>query len=155
MQIGGGPFLAIPILVLVALLALAAIAFVSVSLLKQLSTQMSGLTTLARLYPADDRPEGQEYVRQTVQIGAIRYRRCVTVCVNPQGLYLWVQPRLVQVRPIFIPWREVKRTQGARLYGRAAVRLVINGLKATTIVVYENLFQVVSPYLAPDLGNTL
>ena len=84
---------------------------------------VSGLPRLVQQYPATEQPEGTERLKQTVKIGAVRYRGCVTVTVSSQGLYLRVQAPLSRYPAVLIPWDEVKGTRQARLYGRRGMRL--------------------------------
>jgi hypothetical protein len=109
---------------------------------------VSGLTRLAQQYPAAERPEGVERLKQTVKIGAVRYRRCVTVNVSPQGLYLRVQPPLSRYPAVLIPWDEVKGTRRARLYGRRGIRLSIGRPEVGAVTMYEELFRLMQPYLS-------
>jgi len=116
-----------------------------------LFAQMSELTRLARHYPATERPEGVERFKQTVKIGAVRYRSCVMVTVGPQGFYLWVRPPLGRSLAVLIPWDEVREIQRTRLYGRRAMRLSIGNPVVGTVTVYEELFRLMVPYLSHDL----
>ena len=133
------------------LLVLAGLAFLVVALLTQFSARVSGWTELVKLYPADGMPTGEKYVRQTVQFGTVRYRRCVMVSIDPLGLWIWVRAPLARFRPLFIPWDRIKRTQETRLYSRKAVQLSIERSSAATITVYRELFEEMAPYLAPGL----
>jgi len=135
----------------IVLLILAGLAVFMVALLMRLSARASGWTELAKLYSVEAPPAEQQHAQQTVQIGAIRYRRCVTVGIGPQGLALWVRPSLAKFHPILIPWDEVKAVQEARLYSTKAVQLSIGEPSVATIVVYAKLFEAISPYLAPGL----
>ena len=113
--------------------------------------QASGLTRLIERYPAPQRSEGVEREKQTVKIGVVRYRRCVTANVSSDGLYLWVRPPLSRHPPILIPWDAVRRICRTRLYGRKAVRLLIDGPEVTPLVVYEGLFKLIHPHLSKRL----
>jgi len=94
----------------------------------QFFAQISGWTRLAELYPATHRSEGQEYTQQTVQVGAVRYRKCMTVGIGSQGLYLWARPILSRYQPVLIPWGEIKGikkrgcTGKGSSYYRSAIR---------------------------------
>lgn len=135
----------------VMLLLLAGLAVFMVALLMRFSGRASGWAELARRYPAEERPAGQEFTWQTVRVGMIRYRHSVRVILTPQGLWLSMQLQVARFSPLFIPWDEVKATQQARLYSRKAVQLSIGEPSVATIVVYKQLFEAMSPYLAPGL----
>jgi hypothetical protein len=151
MKTGILPVLLVLVAICFMLLILASLAFLAVALLTRFSARVSGWSELAKLYPADGKPTGKTYARQTVQVGAVRYRRCVMVGIDSLGLWLWVQPRLTRFHPLFIPWDKIKETQETRLYSRQAVQFSIEGPSTTTITVYEELFEGMSPYLSPDL----
>jgi hypothetical protein len=150
-KVGILPVLLILVSICFMLLVLAGLAFLVVALLTRFSARASGWSELAKLYAADGMPTGRRYARQTVQVGAIRYRRCVTVGIDSLGLWLWVKPQLTRFRPVFIPWDKIKGTQETRLYSRQAVQLSIEGPPATTVTVYRELFEEMSPYLTPGL----
>lgn len=122
--------------------------------MKGFFVQASGYNRLAERYPAGGEPEGPAYTMQTVQIGPVRYRRCVTVHVSDQGLYL--QSRLFYARypPILIPWDEVVRVERSRIYLWSQARLLAIGEpEVGTIRVEMGLFKLIQPYLSPKLSE--
>jgi hypothetical protein len=112
--------------------------------------KVSGWTRLAEHYPAIDQPEGAKYTRQTVQVGAVRYRNCVTVCLSPQGFYLWARPIFSQYPPLLIPWGEIQRVQETRLYWERAMQLSIGSPQVATITLRMGLFRLIQPYLSHE-----
>jgi hypothetical protein len=143
-------FFSVTIFVLFMLLVLTALVILIVSLQLRSLAQVSGLIRLAELYPADHQPEGLKYTGQTVQVGAVRYRRCVTVCISPQGFYLSVQPKLVKYPPVLIPWGEIKKIRETRLYWQRAMLLSIGEPRVATVRVLIKLFKVIQPHLNPS-----
>ena len=122
--------------------------------MKGFFVQLSGYDGLAERYPADREPEGPAYAMQTVQIGPVRYRRCVTVHVSDQGLYL--QPRFFLARypAILIPWDQVVRVQPSKIYAWSQARLLAIGEpEVGTIRVEMGLFKLIQPYLSPTLSE--
>jgi hypothetical protein len=117
----------------------------------RLFAHTSGLTRLVARYPAARRPEGMERAKQTVRIGAVRYRGCVTVSIGSQGLHLCVRPTLGGCAPVLIPWSEVKGIQETRLYSRRAMQLSVGSPKVGTVTVYEGLFKLMQSHLSQDL----
>jgi hypothetical protein len=115
--------------------------------------KVSGWTRLAEHYPASEQPEGAKYTRRTVQVGAVRYRNCVTVCLSPQGLYLWARPILSKYPPVLIPWGEIQRIQETRLYWERALQLSVGNPQVATITVRMGLFKLLQPYLSRDLST--
>jgi hypothetical protein len=122
--------------------------------MKGFFVQASGYNRLAERYPAEGGSEGPAHTMQTVQFGPVRYRRCVTVHVSDQGLYL--QPCLFYVRypPILIPWDEVVRVRPSRIHAWSQARLLsIGEPEVGTIRVEMGLFKLIQPYLSPKLSE--
>jgi len=114
--------------------------------------QISDWTRLAELYPAIHLSEGQEYTQQTVQVGAVRYRKCMTVGIGSQGLYLWARPILSRYQPVLIPWGEIKGMQEARMYWQRVKLLSIGNPQVATVRVPLTLFRSIQPNLSPNLS---
>jgi hypothetical protein len=72
-----------------------------------------GWTALAARYPAGPADGAPEFVRITVQVGAVRYRRLVSAWIDDAGLRLEVRfPRRVAVK---LPWQELHPIGPARI----------------------------------------
>ena len=112
-------------------------------------SNISGLNRLAARYPAAHPPEGQKRVKQTVQIGAVRFRRCVTVHVGSAGLHLHVRPIMSRYPPVLIPWEELREPRRTRIYWQTAMLLAIGNPQVATIRVPATLFRHIDPYLKP------
>ena len=70
----------------------------------KLFSNASGWTALANRYHTTQKPPPENSSTwQTIAVGAVRYRNCVTVACLPEGLYLsvWLNPALL------IPWNEI------------------------------------------------
>ncbi len=132
-------FLLVLLLVLAALVLLYAFA-------SQLIMWSSGLTRLAERYPVTHEPEGQTFTKQTVQVGAARWKNCVTVGVGPQGLYLAVRRMLTRYPPILVPWDEIKGIQETKLYWQRAIQLSVGDPQVGTITVLTKLFEAIQPF---------
>ena len=109
--------------------------------------RVSGLNELAERYPATQIPGGTFRTKQTVQVGIVRYRRCVTVGISPEGLYLWVRPPLGRQAKLQIPWDEVKQVSESRVFGRRGMQLSIGDPEIGEIRVYRELFESMRAYL--------
>ena len=109
--------------------------------------KIGGLDGLARRYPAIHQPQGNQLTEQTIRVGPVRFRRCVTVSIEPEGLYLWVRLIMSNYTPILIPWDEVKVTQGAIIYWQKAVQMSIGTPQVATVAVKMNLFRLIEPHL--------
>ena len=121
--------------------------------MKGFFVRLSGYGRLAKRYLVDREPEGQAYTMQTVQIGPVRYRRCVTVHVSLQGLYL--QPRFLWIRypPVRIPWDEIVQVENTMIYWGRAKRLSVGEPEVGTIAMQMRLFGLIQPYLNSRLSE--
>ncbi len=115
-----------------------------------LFARISGLNKLVERFPVEKRPEGEELIKQTVQIGLVRYRSCVTVIISGAGLYLSVKQPLSTSSELFIPWNEIKRISSAKLFGRGGSRLSLGIQGEADLVVYDALFASMRPYVRFD-----
>ena len=142
--------LIVPIFIVVLLVVLIAFGLL-IAFLTPIFRRSGGWDRLVASYAAQGQPEGEAYAKQTVQIGAVRYRQCTTVYVGPQGLYLSVQVSVLpSYPPLFIPWGEFKRVQETLLYWQRAFRLTIGDPQVGTLTLKAGLFAMVQPYLAID-----
>lgn len=140
---------------LLILLAVLAALYFFYTFLMRLFARMSGYNRLAQRYATPYQPEGQEYRRQTLQIGAVRWRNCVRIGVSPLGLYLRPEAMLTSYAPVLIPWDEIRKTEGTRLYWRQAWRLSVGEPRVATITLPMDLFETIRPHLGPDLPQRL
>ena len=85
--------------------------------------------------------------KQTVKVGVVRYRGCVTVNIGTEGLFLWVRPPLGRQGKFLIPWGEIKRVKKGRLYGLQGVCLSIGDPEVGEITVYQGLFDQIKAHL--------
>ncbi len=114
--------------------------------------RVSGLNRLAACYSATHDPGGTCRTRQTVKVGIVRYRGCVTVGINTEGLFLWVRPPLGREGKLLIPWDEIKQVKGARLYGRKGMRMSLGDPEVGEITMYKELFEQVRKHLHEDIA---
>jgi hypothetical protein len=89
----------------------------------------SGWQRLAQTYAATNPPPVNLAHRQTVKIGAVTYKRCATVGVAEEGLYL-----AIWRREALIPWQEIKNVGEATLYWRKMPTLTIGAPPVATII---------------------
>ncbi len=109
--------------------------------------KMSVLSKLFEHYPATNDPSGDSQPKQTVKVGIVRYRKCVTVSVATEGLFLWVCPPLGRQKRLLIPWDEIKQISCASLYGRQGVQMLIGYPELGEVTVYSALFESIRPFL--------
>ncbi len=115
--------------------------------------RMSGLNRLAERYPATYEPSGVRQTKQTAKIGVVQYRRCVTVTISPEGLYLWVRPPLGRAGKLLIPWDEIREVQEARLYWLQGVRMTVGDPQVGEITIYRKLFERMREYVQHRPGR--
>jgi hypothetical protein len=111
------------------------------SLVYSAFARLSGLERLIERYPATGRPDEQQRHWQTVQVGPVVYRRCVSLVLGPQGLYLHVRPILSAFRPVLVPWSEFRSASPAFLHWRDARRLVVGDPPVGSITVYGRVLE--------------
>jgi hypothetical protein len=105
------------------------------------------------VYGAGAEPDGKKLTRQTIKVGPVRWRRCVTVILNPAGLYLQVgrSNGILALRrhpPVFIPWAHLKTPRPGWLYlGQEAVQLSVGFPEIATITFPTGLYREMTAYL--------
>ena len=124
------------------------------ALLYSIFAQISGWNALAQRYAAIVEPEGRKLPRQTIKVGRVRWRSCVTIVLSPQGMYLEVGsqlPVLSAIRkhpPVLIPWSEFKAPREGRLYlGWQAVQLSVSEPETAAITFPLSLYEDMTGYL--------
>jgi hypothetical protein len=88
-------------------------------------------------YSTPNLPAGQIVQRQTVKIGAVTYKRCVTVGIATEGLYLTIWRKTV-----LIPWSEFKGVGQTMLYWQRVPLLTVANPPVATITVQNDLFEI-------------
>ncbi len=102
---------------------------------------MSGLNKLSEHYHTTNDSGGVCQTKQTVKVGVVRYRRCVTVGIGRDKLFLRVRPPLGREWKLLIPWNEIRQVRGAMLYGRQGVQMSIGNPEVGEITMYRELFE--------------
>jgi len=126
-----------------------------VALVSGFFTRLSGWDALSERYGAVERLEGKMLSKQTVQVGAVRWRSCVTVGIGPEGLYLELPSRrtllarlgLFRTKPMLVPWAEFRPPEQATLFQLGAMKLSIGNPVVGDVVVYRTLFEQMQHYL--------
>ena len=93
-----------------------------------------GWRQLVKLYATTNPPVGQVIQRQTVKIGAVTYKRCVTVGIATEGLYLTIWQKT-----ILIPWGEFKEIGQATLYWQKVPVLTVGNPQVAKIIMKNDL----------------
>ena len=105
-------------------------------LVKTLTGAAGGWRRLAEVYATANPPTGQITKRETIQVGAVTYKRCVTLGVADEGLYvsIWRKTAL-------IPWTEFKALGQATLYWQKVPMLTVGDPPVATMTVPVAVFQ--------------
>jgi hypothetical protein len=88
------------------------------------------------MYGTDKPPAGQIVARQTLQIGAVTYKRCVTLGIADEGLYVKIWRKTV-----LIAWSEFKSIGQATLYWQKVPMLTVGDPPVATMTVPVEAFQ--------------
>ncbi len=113
---------------------------------RSLGAHQGGWRRLVEEYPAPCPAQGQVHKRQTLQIGAVVYKRCVTVGIADEGLYLNVWRKTVR-----IPWQDFKRLEQATLYWQKVPMLTVGAPPLATVTVPSPLFELMRSRLPNEL----
>jgi hypothetical protein len=90
-------------------------------LVKQLGGTTGGWRRLAEVHGTANPPTGQITNRETIQVGALTYKRCVTLGVANEGLYVTIWRKTA-----LILWAEVEAVGQATLYWQKVPMLTVN-----------------------------
>jgi hypothetical protein len=119
----------------------------AVFLMSKLLSSAGGLSKLAAAFPTSELPAQQVQPRQTVQIGAVRYKNCTDFAVSPQGLYLCVRNPLGRPQPLLIPWHQMQVVGDARIYWNAAKVLSVGSPEIARVSLMMPHLSAIQPYL--------
>ncbi len=110
--------------------------YVAISLGRLLGGTAGGWRQLASAYTTTNVATGQISTRATIQVGAVTYKRCVTLGVADEGLYvtIWRTTAL-------IPWNEFKAMGPTTLYWQQVPKFSIGDPIVATMTVPAAVFQ--------------
>lgn len=132
-------WLVLQIMAAVLLLAGFVISFVFfiLFLIKLLTGAKGGWRRLTEFYATANPLTGQITKRQTIQVGAVTYRRCATLGVADEGLYVAIWRTTV-----LIPWTEFKVVGRATLQWKSVMKRMVGNPPVVTMMVPMAVFQV-------------
>lgn len=101
-----------------------------------------GWSRLSEVYATTRQLPTQLLRRQTVVVGQVLYRNCISVGFDDLGLYLAAgfPVSMFRKRPLFFPWSEFTRVEKGRLFWREAAVLSLGEPVIGTITVPMELF---------------
>jgi hypothetical protein len=122
--------------------------FLILFLVKQFGGTTGGWGKLAEVYATANPPTGHVTKRETIQVGAVTYKGCVTLGVADEGLYvsIWRKTAL-------IPWTEFKAVGQATLYWQKVPMLTVGDPPVATMTVRVQVFQVMRGRLPAGLAG--
>jgi len=100
---------------------------------------------LAEKYPVETEPTEISLPKQTIRVGAVRYRRCVTAGLLADGMYIAIT--LPAHAPLFIPWDEFHLMGKTRIYARQALQWSIGKPEIARISFPMPLSEKLKPFL--------
>jgi hypothetical protein len=118
------------------------------ALLTGIFKRSSGMSRLMQQYPAPFQPEGAVQTQQTIRVGAVRWRFCVTMVIGPQGFYFAIRQAFTNYQPVLIPWSQITATRETYLYWFRAVALSVGDPAVAEVTVFLGQFEKMRPYLA-------
>jgi hypothetical protein len=110
---------------------------------------------LVARFGTDTIPKGTVRSGMTVQVGkgffSPIYKNCTTVGASDAGLYIESKgiPHLFGLKPVIIPWNEIRRVEPATLYWQKAARLSIGDPEITPLIMMTDTYRIIADHLAP------
>jgi hypothetical protein len=117
-------------------------------LVKSLTGATGGWRRLAEFYATANPLAGQITKRETIQIGAVTFKRCVTLGVADDGLYVAIWRKMV-----LIPWTEFKAVGQATLHWQKVPMLTVGNPPVATMTVPVAVFQAMRAKLPAGLAG--
>ncbi|MEW6187471.1 MAG: hypothetical protein AB1585_17205 [Thermodesulfobacteriota bacterium] len=139
-------FLALAVVILI--LFIIGAVFLLPKLLKNLTGGGGGWTLLTGRFQTAVQTPKEVYKRQTVQVGKVVYKRCTTVGIMAEGLYLEsTGPFTKGLKPLLIPWDQIRGLREGNLYWEKTHVLSIGQPEIGTVSIFSNIFKKIRPYL--------
>jgi hypothetical protein len=113
-----------------------------------LFAQLSGWHRLEQSFACEIEERLWTHHAETIRVGPIRFRRCVSAGVQPEALYLRAMA-IFRFRALRIPWGRLSGFQPDHVYNRPAMRFTVGG---STIVVDMPLYAAMYPHVSRPSG---
>jgi len=101
------------------------------------NSKKNSVQRLADNFPTDNFPIDKSVLKNTVQVGRIRFRRCASFCLDKEGIYLRIRFIFKSYPDIFIPWNFIKEARKSKLYSMKAVQFILSDPSLPSIKIYE------------------
>jgi hypothetical protein len=116
-------------------------------MLFKILSNVSGLSKLVAQYNTGLMPDESALTGQTIQIGMVKYRKCVSIKAGESGLFLLIKVPLWKTRKILIPWKDMMQAGYTKIYRESAVSLIVGENHLVTIAVPVQVFYLMKPFL--------
>lgn len=110
-------------------------------------SNISGLSKLVDSYNTDLNPDNLSLTGQTIQIGMVKYRNCVSFRADEAGLFLQINVPLWKSRKLLIPWKELSQAGFTKIYRESAVSFNVGETYLATIAVPVQMFYLMEPFI--------
>jgi hypothetical protein len=115
----------------------AGLVFFILFVVKSLGGTTGGWRRLAEVFGTANPPTGQITKGETIQVGAVTYKRCVMLGVAKEGLYLAIGRKAA-----LIPWTEFNARGQATLFWQNVPMLTVGDPPVATMTLPMAVFQV-------------
>ncbi len=135
--------------IILALAIFGLVAWIAEAMLGPRLKGSGGWRQLAAAYPAGSRVPDKLISRQSMKVGKIIWRNCISVGMSEEGLYLAIASPLPFLKwpDLLIPWLEFHSAVSTTLFWRRHVMLGIASPEIGTITVPEELYRRMLPRL--------
>jgi len=110
-------------------------------------SNISGLSKLMAHYQTDLASDKFSLTGQTIQIGMVKYRKCVSILAAEAGLFLLINVPLWKSRKLLIPWKEMSQVGFTKIYWESAVSFNVGETYLATIAVPMQMFYLMKPFI--------
>jgi hypothetical protein len=118
-----------------------------------------GYDKLVLKYGNATRPDGTSLSRQTIKVGAVRWRWSGNIVLGSQGLFIALGgaasaiPLFGKLTPVLIPWSDFRSPRQGRLYlDWQAVELSVGNPEIAVITFPLDLYKKIAVYLDPSVS---
>lgn len=116
-------------------------------LLSRLFVFLSGWNRLTALYGFSAPEDAWTFFRENIKVGPVRYRRVAKAGLKPEGLILAVGG-IIRHKPICIPWTDLGDIHSAQFYHRPCMHLSVGKPPITELLLSNELYRAMYPFLA-------
>jgi hypothetical protein len=114
----------------------------------------SGWRSLEQSFACDVDERVWTHRAETIRVGRVRFRHCVSAGIQPDALYLRTMA-IFRFRAIRVPWERMSGFQPDSIYSRKAMRFSVGSTPvAVELPLYKAMYPHVSRAFAQTAGST-